>query len=162
MEERIVKLLYANVSWSESKSNEVISLALAPTRDVKTGSYSCNQQAKVIKWFEMKRSAWSHSEQLQTAIINVFRTVLFVNWQRLTWAKSKDNESKKNAASEKDLSRIITSQTYKVIEVLKKVLSWTHNDWVEQGGITQQWEALNRGTLTCSNSHFISPRILIQ
>ena len=95
---------------------------LLSLKDVKAGSWSYNQQAKVIKWFEMNRSAWSQSEQLQTAIINVFRTVLFVNWQRLTWAKSKDNESKKNAASESDLSRIITSQTYIVIEVLKTVL----------------------------------------
>tara|TARA_A100001515_G_scaffold59754_1_gene47195 strand:- start:79 stop:267 length:189 start_codon:yes stop_codon:yes gene_type:complete len=39
MDLRIVELLYANVSLSESKSNEVISLALAPTRDVK-GSFN--------------------------------------------------------------------------------------------------------------------------
>ena len=129
-------LSYLTPQWVEANQIAmVISLALAPTRDVKTGSWSYNQQAKVIKWFEMNRSAWSQSEQLQTAIINVFRTVLFVNWQRLTWAKSKGNESKKNAASESDLSRIITSQTYYVIEVLKKVLSWTHNDWVEKKGV---------------------------
>ena len=125
----ISSLSYLTPQWVEANQIAmVISLALAPTRDVKTGSWSYNQQAKVIKWFEMNRSAWSHSEQLQTEIINVFRTVLFVNWQRLTGAKSKGNESKKNAASESDLSRIITSQTYQVIEVLKKVLSLTNND----------------------------------
>ena len=95
----ISSLSYLTPQWFEANQIAmVISLALAPTRDVKTGSKSYNQQAKVIKWFEMNRSAWSHSEQLQTAIINVLRTVLFVNWQRLTWAKSKWNESKEKCS----------------------------------------------------------------